>query len=428
MMWRSVAIAALLVAALAHAAFAQSSNNCKGTKNTQPVYTGAPVLLNTSAHGRLYWNQNVTPPLYILHAYGSPYDMGFAHGELLKAQVNALIPEVFDWIFSQIEPYIAFLPVPLQKAIEELGVHGALDLTYELTKDYIPDYFMQEMQGIADGSGLRMQQVVQLMMFPELIKAGCSMYGAWGNATAQTDAHGALFQLRALDWSTDGPFQQFPLVIVYHPDDGHDFATLGWTGFIGALTGYSSAPIALCEKVWLAYNGTSSRRGVPWHFLTRDILQFDADINSAVSRMAGAERTCSIFIGLGDHTHQFVAVQYSHETVIVNDGFNSPTWDGHPKIQDVVYVDKHKQPSTDPCMGDLLQQYYGTLDAQAAIQISALFQTGDMHIAVFDHAQKYMYVANASPANATGGGVTPAYDRAYVRLDMDAMFAQPLSP
>eukprot|EP01094_Clydonella_sp_ATCC50884_P006231 TRINITY_DN1529_c0_g1_i1.p1 TRINITY_DN1529_c0_g1~~TRINITY_DN1529_c0_g1_i1.p1 ORF type:complete len:435 (+),score=137.22 TRINITY_DN1529_c0_g1_i1:29-1306(+) len=415
--------ALLLLLLLAVSASAQS-DNCQGTKNSQPVYTNAPEFLNSSANGMLFWNQNVTPPLYVLHMYGSPYEMGYAHGSLLKEQVNALIPELFDWVFAQMQPYISFLPPLLQKAIEELGVHGALDLTYELTQQYIPSYFMEEMRGISDGSGIPMQQVVQVMMFPELIKASCSMYGAWGDATANTGSKGALFQLRALDWSTDGPFQQFPLVLVYHPEDGHDFATLGWAGFIGALTGYSSAPIALCEKVWLAYNGTSSRSGIPWHFLTRDILQFDADINSAVSRMAGAERTCSIFIGLGDHTNQFVAVQYSHETVIVNDGFNSPTWDGHPKISDVVYVDKHKQPSSDPCLGDLLQQNYGNLDAQAAIQISALFQTGDMHIAVFDHAKKYMYVANASPVNSTGGGVIPAYDRAYVRLDMSALFAQ----
>ena len=32
------------------------------------------------------------------------------------------------------------------------------------------------------------------------------------------------------------------------------------------------------------------------------------------------------------------------QTVIVNDGYNSPTWEQHPKLDSVVYVDKHKQP------------------------------------------------------------------------------------
>ena len=43
---------------------------------------------------------------------------------------------------------------------------------------------------------------------------------------------------------------------------------------------------------------------------------------------------------------------------------------------------------------------------------------------VFDFGGEYMYVANASPANATGGDVTPAYDRPYVRLYMPDMFSQ----
>jgi hypothetical protein len=42
----------------------------------------------------------------------------------------------------------------------------------------------------------------------QLIQAACSMFGAWGKAISNTN--GTLYQLRALDWSTDGPFQQVP--------------------------------------------------------------------------------------------------------------------------------------------------------------------------------------------------------------------------
>jgi isopenicillin-N N-acyltransferase like protein len=139
-----------------------------------------------------------------------------------------------------------------------------------------------------------------------------------------------------------------------------------------------------------------------------------------------ATRTCSIFVGVGDQTNRFVAVGYSHETVNIYDNIDSPTWNGHPKLPDLVYIDKHVQPSSDPCMGSLMQKYYGTLDAEVAIrQVAAVFQTGDMHVAVYDYTKNFMYVSNASPANATGGGVIPAYDRPYVRLDMASLFAEP---
>jgi len=51
---------------------------------------------------------------------------------------------------------------------------------------------------MADGSGVPYQQLLQIQMFPELIKAACSMYGAWDQATANATSPGRLFQLRAL--------------------------------------------------------------------------------------------------------------------------------------------------------------------------------------------------------------------------------------
>ncbi len=44
------------------------------------------------------------------------------------------------------------------------------------------------------------------------VRAGsCSMFGAWGNATASRG--GQLLQLRALDWDTDGPFKNYPVLV-----------------------------------------------------------------------------------------------------------------------------------------------------------------------------------------------------------------------
>jgi hypothetical protein len=42
---------------------------------------------------------------------------------------------------------------------------------------------------------------------------------------------------------------------------------MGWTGLIGAITGYSSAEIAISEKVWLHYSGKSTMAGIPATFL-----------------------------------------------------------------------------------------------------------------------------------------------------------------
>lgn len=75
-----------------------------------------------------------------------------------------------------------------------------------------------------------------------------------------------------------------PAVLVYHPNqgDGHAFASFSWAGFIGTISGYSSAHVGVCEKVWAGYNGTLARVGVPWHFLLRDIMQVRPPLRRSV--------------------------------------------------------------------------------------------------------------------------------------------------
>merc|ERR1712137_148908 len=408
--------------------YAQNSTDsqCPGKPNLLPISIEPPTFVNKSQHGKLYVQTSVSPPLWVLHVYGTPYEMGYAQGELLRSQMNDLIPAVFEYMYTQINQYIGFLPQWAQEVIDKFGTAFLLDLTWELCKDYTPQHFKDEMQGLADGSGLPVQQIIQMHMIPELIKAHCSMVGAWGVSISTTD--GSLYQLRALDWDTNGPFQEYPQVTVYHPNDndGQAFSILTWSGFVGALSGYSSASIGLCEKVWLSYNGTSSRSGDPWPFVLRDILQYDVDIDSAINRLTSVERTCSIFVGLGDNTiNQFRAIEYSHEFVRVGDDRNFPVWEDHPSYDDVVYIDKHKQPSSDPCLGSLISEYYGRLDCTTMLQyVAPQHETGDMHVALYDFSHNYMYVSNASPAN--GSQVIPAYERSYIRLDMSALFSESL--
>lgn len=74
-----------------------------------------------------------------------------------------------------------------------------------------------QVAGMANATGIDYNTLIHVSLFPELIRMGCTMFGAWGPATAQTSS--GLVQLRALDWGTDGPFQQFPVVVVYHPSE-----------------------------------------------------------------------------------------------------------------------------------------------------------------------------------------------------------------
>ena len=96
--------------------------------------------------------------------------MGYAHGQLLKEQVRTTVPAFYQHVLKEIENEIDFLPAEISEFIAKYGLDGALDLTYELTKDYTPSYFFEEIQGLANGSGVDYILLRRAHMLPELVK------------------------------------------------------------------------------------------------------------------------------------------------------------------------------------------------------------------------------------------------------------------
>lgn len=72
-------------------------------------------------------------------------------------------------------------------------------------------------------------------------------------------------------------------------------------------------------------------------------------------------------------------------------------------------------------MNDLLHAAYGNITGLLTLQyVTALEQTGDMHIAVFDFGADRLFVANAAP-----GGAQLAYDATFVEFTMSSLWAEP---
>lgn len=236
----------LLIAAAATALAAAQPTTCSGTPNTLPLWTGQPSLVAKGVNGLKFTAApaNVTPPVTVLHVYGSSYDMGFAYGNLMKAEINELLPEVMAYMDAQLNQSIpAWVPATYRQAIIEYGLPYALELTYNATRPYTPEHHYETLQGMADGSGLDYMTIVRMSMIPELIKASCSIVTAWGAATAGGAAAGKPVHLRALDWDTGGPFQKYPLLLTMHPGagNGSTFTSLTWAGLLGSITGMSSS-------------------------------------------------------------------------------------------------------------------------------------------------------------------------------------------
>jgi hypothetical protein len=124
--------------------------------------------------------------------------------------------------------------------------------------------------------------------------------------------------------------------------------------------GYSM-DIAVSEKVWLGSSDASTRFGIPWNFLLRDVLQYDSNLDDATNRMGNAHRTCDVIFGkfrlcvfemnvfdplagVGSAADgQLRVFDYSAQELLVYDDRNYPVYEGHPRMPGLAYVDKHVQ-------------------------------------------------------------------------------------
>lgn len=79
--------------------------------------------------------------------WGTPYQMGFAHGQLTKQNAQDLYSKVEAYLEEQVEEAIEFLPQFLRDIIAKYGVEAALEFTYLMTESYIPQHFLDELKG-----------------------------------------------------------------------------------------------------------------------------------------------------------------------------------------------------------------------------------------------------------------------------------------
>lgn len=399
--------------------------SCAGRLNEQPLTnfdleTATPLA--AAANGTLYqvMGHNSSTPLLVLHVYGDAYSQGVAYGELLQSRMVQLVPQAYAY-FSE------------QFGVDPDLVRVMLDITRNTTEAFTHPHHFDFLRGMSDGTrgSISFEEMWRIAVIPELIKASCSIVGAYGPATRDGD----LVELRALDWGTTGPFQQWPVLTTFHPDDdSFTYTTMGWAGLYGALTGWSESGLVVSEKVWGEYDKLQNIAGYPWTFMLQDMLRFDMDIDRALSRLAQSVRTCAIWLGLGQtarpNPHKaghmvpadFRLVGDSFEIVDVWNPDNFPYYPNHDYFEGLLFVNKHLQPSSKSCMNDYLHQRHGQITAEDMFQgITGLDKTGDMHIAVMDGASKSMYVSNAAPMPAN----VPAYDRGFIRLDMKSLWGRP---
>lgn len=429
MFTKALLLGLVALVSTSNAAYCHGKPDPNAKPNSNPINSVAPKLVRTVPNGKAFTVGTPGNEFWVLHVYGTAYEMGYAHGSLMRSEARDMLNQTWTYLESQVEDALNGLPNWLKIDLANAGLDIALDWTYEHTKNFTGQYFYDELRGISDATGVDYQTLVRIHLIGELTQGDCSMFGAWSKATK---ASGKTFQLRALDWDVDGPFKDFPAVVVYHPsDNGHAFANLGFIGWIGTLSGQSSTQLAVSE-IGISFPdatfGKESRSGVPFTFLLRDILQFDNTYEDSIKRITDAHRTCDLVLGVGDGKAATMReFQYSASVANVMDDTNlmplNDTW--HARIEDVVYTGMDWDcPAYNSALHDRLMTYYGDINAENTIHgIVPVVQTGNLHIAVYDLTDSLMYVSVARRSNGTGPQY--AYDRNFTMLDLNSLWKEP---
>ena len=189
-----------------------------------------------SGYRSLLTNGGARVPVVVVS--GTPYEMGWHLGRLTREEIGRLAPAA-----------VAGFKQELQVSDE------TLDHAWAVTSGYTDPRVIQQLVGLAEGSGQPVRLLQHIHCLPLLMPYSCSSIAAWGTATE--DGH--LYQTRNLDWSLRAGAHEFPVIVVYLPTTGHAHATPSFAGFIGAHCGMNARGVVLSEI------GDASAREMPYN-------------------------------------------------------------------------------------------------------------------------------------------------------------------
>ena len=229
----------------------------------------------------------------VVFVSGTPYEMGYQHGKLLREEVNDNLGYIYD------------------QALRKFHFQELFAEVYERMRPHIPQKYIEEMHGLAHGARMPLHVVHHLHILPsigewggkreigEILKQmmsgelGTSCSNLAGSAAATKD--GNIYAVRILDWGLHriSKLHKYPLLTVGVPNEGNPYCNIGWCGFLGAVSGINAQGITLGE---MGYGDPPNEilEGKPMPFMLRDVLE-DANNLADVRTIIGESKPTASF-------------------------------------------------------------------------------------------------------------------------------------
>jgi predicted choloylglycine hydrolase len=237
--------------------------------------------LYVAGNNWLHRNRN---GLWEVYLEGGSFERGVAFGkltqELLEYQEDSFVEMIEQYIPSTF--YLRFLKyfvawfnrrLPEHIPREYLNEIYGLSLSASPRFDFIADAYLRQLNYHAAHDIGHALQNMHL--------AGCTAVALWNSRAAD----GNLTVGRNFDFYAGDRFAENKIVCFVRPDSGYRFATVGWAGMCGVLSGMNEK--GLTVTINAAKSAIPATSAMPVSLLAREILQYAATIDEACAIAAG---------------------------------------------------------------------------------------------------------------------------------------------
>ncbi|MGB5556172.1 MAG: C45 family peptidase [Flavobacteriaceae bacterium] len=240
-----------------------------------------------------------------LFVNGNPYELGLKTGsltqELFNQQEHIFIKKIDELVPSQgkqnlLRKFLAWFNRKMYLNIDEQYKAEILGMSQYASKDF--DHIAKAYPRVMYFHGAHdIGHALQ-----DLALVGCSSFAAWGEHTVD----GKLVIGRNFDFYAGDEFAKNKIIAFVKPDEGHNFMSVTWGGFIGVLSGMNDQGLTVTINAGKSNFPLVAK--TPISLVTREILQYASTIEEAIAIAKKREVFVSESIFIGSAKDQSAAI------------------------------------------------------------------------------------------------------------------------
>ncbi|HVU07697.1 MAG TPA: C45 family autoproteolytic acyltransferase/hydrolase [Verrucomicrobiae bacterium] len=316
--------------------------------------------------------------LTVVYLKGSPFEIGYADGVLMQDKMHTLENEFLKmiqgyvpqhWLMETLKYYVIYRNrhlsdfIPLDYRLEIFG-----------TSLGCPDIHPEEGNFYNRLLNYHAAHDVSYMMIDNPFiraRAGCTAFGAWGNATA----NGHLITGRNFDWEAAEVFSTNRIVELCEPDGGIPFISLSWAGMAGVVSGMNRAGISVTVNG--APSSLPDETATPVAIVAREIMEHAHNLDEALKILRADKVFVSTIWLVGSRADgKFVVVEKTPATTNMREpGGDSIVCPNHfetsglkDDARNTNYMNEATSVSREKRMLELLKQNDGKINAPLAVK------------------------------------------------------------